>query len=67
MNVKREIKLSSNKNKLEINKLSQLSFNSNGELIVTIGNITKVFAPKEETVSASYDKSTEKIIISGKE
>lgn len=67
MNVKREIELSSNKNKLEINKLSQLSFNSNGELIVTIGNITKVFAPKEETVSASYDESAEKVIISNKE
>lgn len=66
MNVKRETELSSNKNKLEINKLSQLSFNSSGELIVTIGNITKTFIPKEETVSASYDESTEKIIISGK-
>lgn len=67
MNVKREIELSSNKNKLEINKLSQLSFNSNGELIVTIGNITKIFIPKEETISVSYDESTEKIIISNKE
>lgn len=48
MNVKRETELSSNKNKLEINKLSQLSFNSSGELIVTIGNITKTFIPKEK-------------------
>lgn len=67
MNVKREMKLSSNENKLEINKLSQLSFNSNGELIVTIGNITKIFIPKEETISVSYDESTKKIIIRNKE
>lgn len=67
MNLKREMESNSNKNKLEINKLSQLSFNLNGELIVTIGNITKVFTPKEKTISVGYDESTEKIIISNKE
>ena len=44
----------------------QLLFNDNGELVVTINGVSKIFIPKEETVSASYDKSTEKIIISDK-
>lgn len=67
MNIKREIDLGDNKSKLESNKLSQLYFNENGEFVVTIGNITKTFVPKEETISVSYDESTKKIIIRNKE
>ena len=47
--------------------LKVLSFNENGELVVSINGENKVFVPKTEIIEASYDKSTEKIIISGKE
>lgn len=47
--------------------LKVLSFNENGELVVSINGENKVFVPKTEVTEASYDESTEKIIISNKE
>lgn len=50
----------------DISKLIKniLSFNDNGELVVTIGETTKIFAPKEQSFSAIYDDNSEKIKIS---
>ena len=38
-------------------------FNDNGELTVTIGEISKIFVPKSEVTQASYDEKSKKIII----
>lgn len=38
-------------------------FNDNGELVVTIGEISKIFVPKSEITQASYDEKSKKIII----
>ena len=38
-------------------------FNENGELVVTIGEISKTFVPKSEVPQASYDEKSKKIII----
>lgn len=46
----------------DLEKIIQLiSFNENGELVVTINGVTKIFIPKEETVQASYNSETETI------
>lgn len=46
----------------DLEKIIQLiSFNENGELVVTIDGVTKTFIPKEETVQASYNSETETI------
>jgi hypothetical protein len=41
-----------------------LSFNEDGELVVTIGETTKTFVPKEQSINATYDSDSEKIKIS---
>lgn len=38
-------------------------FNENGELVVTIGEISKTFVPKSEVAQVSYDEKSKKIII----
>lgn len=47
--------------------LKVLSFNENGELVVSINGEDKVFVPKTEVTEASYDADNEKIIINNKE
>lgn len=47
--------------------LKVLSFNENGELVVSINGENKVFVPKTEVTEASYDVDNEKIIINNKE
>lgn len=47
--------------------LKVLSFNENGELVVSINGENKVFVPKTEITEASYDADNEKIIINNKE
>lgn len=42
--------------------IPQMSFNDNGELVITINGVSKVFSPKDVT-QASYDSINEKIII----
>ena len=42
---------------------AMFSFNDNGELVVTIGEISKTFVPKSEVTQASYDEKSKKIII----
>ena len=51
---------------VDISKLIKniLSFNENGELVVTIGETTKIFVPKEQSINAIYDSDSEKIKIS---
>ena len=51
---------------IDISKLIRniLSFNENGELVVTIGETTRTFVPKEQSINATYDSDSEKIKIS---
>ena len=51
---------------VDISKLIKniLSFNEDGELVVTIGETTKTFVPKEKSINATYDSDSEKIKIS---
>lgn len=46
--------------------LKVLSFNENGELVVSINGENKIFVPKTEVAEASYDTDNEKIIINNK-
>ena len=41
--------------------IPQLSFDADGNLVVTIDGVSKTFVPKEETVQASYNSETETI------
>ena len=51
---------------VDISKLIKniLSFNEDGELVVTIGETTKTFVPKGQSINATYDSDSEKIKIS---
>lgn len=42
---------------------AMFSFSDNGELVVTIGKISKTFIPKSEVTQASYNEKSKKIII----
>lgn len=50
-------------NSLNTKLNAMFSFNENGELVVTIGEISKTFIPKSEVAQASYDEKSKKIII----
>ena len=47
-------------NSLDARLNAMFSFNDNGELVVTIGEISKIFVPKSEVSQASYDEKSKK-------
>lgn len=50
-------------NSLNTKLNAMFSFNENGELVITIGEISKTFVPKSEVTQASYNEKSKKIII----